>query len=256
MSGGAGTPADSVRGTGDGSRDAELAGRLATVRRRIVDACASAGRDPAEITLVAVTKTHPVDDVARLVDLGVCDIGENHDQEAASKAAVLAEAGLRVRWHFVGRLQRNKCRSVVRYADLVHSVDSVRLAVRLGQEAGQRRDRPLDVLVQLSLDQDPSRGGASRGAVVADRDVDRAVEAVLASDALRLRGVMAVVPLAGNAPSAFAQLSDLAAEVRSAAPGANIVSAGMSEDLERAIAHGTTHVRIGRALLGKRAPVG
>src|SRR5690606_10150062 len=109
----------------------------------------------AELTMVAVTKTYPASDVQLLADLGVRDVGENRDQEAAAKAAAVAAAGVGVRWHFVGRLQRNKCRSVVRYADVVHSVDSVRLAGALGAAAGELRDRPLDVLVQVSLDGDP-----------------------------------------------------------------------------------------------------
>ena len=226
-------------------RREEIAARLATVRGRIAAACAGAGRDPGGVTLVVVTKTYPADDIRRLVDLGVHDIGENRDQEAAPKAAELD--GLPIRWHFVGQLQRNKARSVVRYADLVHSVDSEPLAVALAGAAERYRDRPLDVLVQLSLDDDPDRGG-----VPAD-SLDRVVGAIVARPVLRLRGVMAVAPLAWDPESAFARLADLAGRVRAAVPDATVVSAGMSEDLEPAVAHGATHVRIGSAILGKRA---
>lgn len=110
-------------------RRAELAAGLARVRARIADACAAAGRDRGEVTLVAVTKTYPAADVVALAGLGVTDVGENRDQEAAPKAAEAAAAGATPRWHFIGQLQRNKARSVVRYADVVQSVDSVRLAV-------------------------------------------------------------------------------------------------------------------------------
>ena len=227
------------------SRTEEIAARLAAVRGRIAAACTAAGRDPGGVTLVAVTKTYPAADVRRLADLGVLDIGENRDQEAAPKAAELT--GLPVRWHFVGQLQRNKARSVVRYADLVHSVDGEPLAEALARAAERYRDRPLDVLVQLSLDDDPERGG------VPEPSLERVVEAILAGSSLRLRGVMAIAPLTWNPDTAFTRLAELAARVRAAAPDATVVSAGMSDDLEPAIAHGATHVRIGSALLGKRA---
>src|SRR5262249_27765402 len=153
------------------------------------------GRDPGEVTLVVVTKTYPAGDVRRLVDLGVHDIGENRDQEAAPKAAELAAAGVLVRWHFIGQLQRNKAKSVVRYADLVHSVDSVPRAGALARAAAQHRERPLEVLVQVSLDGDLDRGGAAAGAPVPERDLDRVISAVAESATLQLRGVMTVAPL-------------------------------------------------------------
>jgi pyridoxal phosphate enzyme (YggS family) len=236
-------------------RRIELAQRLSQVRGRIAAACADAGRAPGEVTLVAVTKTYPASDVRRLVDLGVHDIGENKDQEAAPKAAELAGAGLDVRWHFVGRLQRNKCNSVAGYADLVHSVDSVPLAQALDRAATRRRDRPLDVLVQVSLDGDIARGGAAAGAAVPERELARVVDAVAASSALNLRGVMTVAPLAWEPEEAFGRLADVAHALQQEHPEATVVSAGMSTDLEAAIAAGATHVRIGSALLGKRPPL-
>ena len=237
-------------------RLAELATGLARVRSRIVDACAAAGRDRTEVTLVAVTKTYPADDVLHLAELGVRDVGENRDGEAAAKAAAVAAAGESVRWHFVGQLQRNKCRSVVGYADLVHSVDGVRLADALARAAEQHRESPLDVLVQVSIDGDPERGGAVPAGDTPgdpDRDLDRIAERVAAAASLRLRGVMAVAPLDWTADRAFARLAEVAQTLRVGYPTATIVSAGMSGDLETAIAFGATHLRIGSALLGNRA---
>nr|WP_205864040.1 YggS family pyridoxal phosphate-dependent enzyme [Planosporangium mesophilum] len=228
---------------------------MSEVRGRIAAACADAGRDPGEVTLIAVTKTYPAGDVRRLVDLGVHDIGENKDQEAAPKAAELAAAEALVRWHFVGQLQRNKAKSVVGYADLVHSVDSVPLAAALDRAAARQRERPLDVLVQVSLDGDLDRGGAASGADVPERDLDRVVAAVAGSGSLRLRGVMTVAPLSWDPPSAYERLAEVAHALRGEHPAATVVSAGMSADLEAAIAAGATHVRIGSALLGKRPPL-
>lgn len=235
-------------------RRADLAANLARVRTRIAAACIAAGRDSGEVTLVAVTKTYPVSDVLHLAGLGVRDIGENRDQEAARKAADLAAAGVGVTWHFVGRLQRNKARSVAGYADLVHSVDSVPLAQALDGAARRCRDRPLDALVQVSLDGDPGRGGAWPGGPP-ERDVDQVAGAVAGAAGLALRGVMAVAPAAWKPDAAFERLAGIAARLRVTYPTATIISAGMSGDLESAIAFGATHLRIGTALLGKRAPL-
>jgi pyridoxal phosphate enzyme (YggS family) len=234
---------------GDERRDV-IAANLVGVRDRIAAAAAAAGRGADEVTLVAVSKTYPASDVALLADLGVTDVGENRDQEAAPKAAELADAGVPVRWHFVGRLQRNKARSVAAYADVVQSVDSVRLAEALA-DAAERHERAVDVLVQVSLDHDPGRGGAAPGAELA-----ATAAAVEASDALRLRGLMAVAPLGEPADAAFARLADIAARFRVDHPTATTLSAGMSDDLEIAVAYGATLVRVGSALLGRRHPLG
>jgi pyridoxal phosphate enzyme (YggS family) len=250
--GAAPVPGDRAGAGAGEERRAELAANLARVRTRIADACAAAGRGRAEVTLVAITKTYPASDVLALAGLGVRDIGENRDQEAAPKAAAAAGAGVAVRWHFVGQLQRNKVRSVVHYSDLVHSVDSVRLATALGQAAARSRDRPLDALVQVSIDGDPSRGGAWPGGP-AGSDLDRVAEAVAGDEALALRGVMTVAPVDWRPEAAFARLAEIAESLRIRYPTATIVSAGMTADMEAAIAFGATHVRIGSALLGKRA---
>jgi pyridoxal phosphate enzyme (YggS family) len=227
------------------ARVEELAGNLAKLRERIERACRAADRAPDEVTLVAVTKTYPAEDVRRLADLGVTDVGENRDQEAAPKAAA---AGPGVRWHFVGRLQRNKCRSVVGYADVVHSVDSVRLAEALADAARRSRaGRPLGALIQVSIDGDVSRGGARPA------EIERIAESVSkASDTLVLRGVMAIAPLDWEPAAAFADLRETANRLRARHPQATWISAGMSDDLEAAIKHGSTHVRVGSALLGNR----
>lgn len=233
----------------DARRDA-VAANLARVRARIAAACTAAGRDPSEITLVAVTKTYPAGDVALLAGLGVTDVGENRDQEAAPKAAALAADGVPVRWHFVGQLQRNKARSVAGYADVVQSVDSVRLAGALA-DAAERHERVVDVLVQVSLD-----GVAGRGGAVPGGDLEATAAAVAGAGALRLRGLMAVAPLGEPPDAAFARLADIAARFRVDHPTATVLSAGMSDDLESAVSHGATLVRVGSALLGRRHPLG
>jgi PLP dependent protein len=233
-------------------RGAQLAASLAEVRERIARACAAAGRPPGAVTLVAVTKTYPASDVQLLAGLGVTDIGENKDQEARAKARSVRDAGVTVRWHFVGRLQRNKTASVVTYADVVESVDSLRLVRALDEAARRHRDRPLEALVQVSIDGDPTRGGAVADAADPDRDLWRVADAVAAAEGMRLGGVMAVAPQDWDADVAFERLGVLAARVAAGHPEATAVSAGMSGDLERAVAHGATHVRIGTSLLGMR----
>jgi pyridoxal phosphate enzyme (YggS family) len=241
-------------GVGVGERRAELAANLDAVRARVARACADVGRDPGAVTLIAVTKTYPASDVELLADLGVRDIGENRDQEAAPKARDVAAAGVRVRWHFVGRLQRNKARSVAGYADLVHTVDGVRLADALA-DAARRRGRVLDVLVQVSIDGDPDRGGALVAGAEDNQSLDRVLARVVDSDALALRGLMAIAPLDWEPDRAFADLAGIAANVRAAHPSATMLSAGMSGDMESAIHYGATHVRVGTALLGNRPPL-
>ena len=213
------------------------------MRRRIEKACEAAGRDAAGITLIAVTKTRPASDVRLLYELGVCDVGENRDAEAAPKAAQCADLDLF--WHFIGQLQTNKAASVVRYATFVHSVDRPRLVRALG--AGARRaGRVIQCLIEVSLDGDPARGGAPAG------QVPGLAETLMAEAGLVLAGVMAIAPLGMPPADAFAGLRDSALAVRAVRPAATVISAGMSGDLEAAIAVGATHVRIGTALLGDR----
>jgi PLP dependent protein len=227
----------------ESARREGLAAGLAVVRERISAACKAAGRAVDEVTLIAVTKTFPASDVRLLSGLGVRDIGENRDAEAAPKAAQCADLDLV--WHFIGQLQTNKCASVVRYATFVHSVDRLRLIRALGA-AARRGGRVIECLVQVSLDGDPHRGGAVAG------EVPGLAEALMAQPGLVLGGVMAIAPLSMEPADAFARLLDSAAVVRAVRPAATVISAGMSGDLEAAIGAGATHVRIGTALLGDR----
>jgi pyridoxal phosphate enzyme (YggS family) len=232
----------------DPGRREELALRLAQVRGRIAKACEAAGREASELTLIAVTKTRPASDVRLLSELGVTDIGENRDAEAAPKAAECADLGLEnLTWHFIGQLQTNKCASVARYASVVHSVDRQRLIGALGK-AARRAGRVIECLVEVSLDGDPARGGAVAG------EVPALAEALAAEEGLVLGGVMAVAPLSMPPADAFARLRVSAAAVREVRPDATVISAGMSGDLEAAVEAGATHLRIGTALLGDRGP--
>jgi pyridoxal phosphate enzyme (YggS family) len=234
-------------------RRAELAAALHAVRERIANAARAAGRGPDEVRLLAVTKTFPASDAALLTDLGVHDLAENREQEAADKARKVAELrpNAPVSWHLVGRLQRNKARSAARYAAEIQSVDSERLAealttaVKAAREAGERNG-PLDVLVQASIDGDPNRGGCPI------EDLPRLAEGVARSDELSLRGLMAIAPLTMTAAAAFERLAKAFERLVNDHPQATELSAGMSGDLEPAIDHGSTCVRVGTALLGTR----
>ena len=250
--------------TGGNARAEQLRANLKAVRARIAAACEAAGRPADDVTLIAVTKTFPASDVRLLVELGVTDIGENRDQEAAPKAAEIGALALDPgpRWHFVGQLQANKARSVVRYADVVHSVDRLRLVEVLGARA-RAVGRAVTCLVQVDLDWEPDQGAererlrpglAPRGGAPPG-DVASLADAIAAEAGLTLGGVMAVAPLDAPPRPAFRRLAEVARAVRAAHPDATIISAGMTGDLEEAIAEGATHVRVGTALLGGRRPL-
>ncbi|MCO1655898.1 YggS family pyridoxal phosphate-dependent enzyme [Pseudonocardia humida] len=235
------------------ARAEEFATRLAAVRTRIAEACRAAGRDPAEVELVAVTKTVPAEDVALLLDLGLETFGENRVQEAGAKVERVAELrpAARPRWSLVGGLQRNKAAAAARWADRVESVDSIRVAdaldraVRRLLETGGRA-APLPVLLQFSVDGDPRRGG------VPAADLEPLAEHVARCGGLQLRGVMAVAPLGMEQDRAFSAVATAANRVRTRFPQANTLSAGMSGDFESAIRHGSDVVRVGTALVGDR----
>ncbi|GAA3841169.1 YggS family pyridoxal phosphate-dependent enzyme [Sphaerisporangium flaviroseum] len=227
------------------TRRDEIAAGLAEVERRITGACEAAGRSRREITLVAVTKTYPASDVRILTALGVHDVAENRDQEAAAKASECAD--LPLTWHFVGQLQTNKARSVVSYADMIHSVDRPRLVEALGREA-VKAERRVTCLVQVALDEDPGRGG------VIPAELPALAGMIARTEGLALGGVMAVAPLRGDPNRAFARLLELSSAMQEEHPDATVVSAGMSGDLAEAIANGATHLRVGTALLGRRKP--
>jgi PLP dependent protein len=228
------------------ARRQEVEAGLLAVRERIGRAAADAGRSPEEVTLVVVTKFFPASDVRLLADLGVGHVAENRHQEGVAKREECADLDLT--WHFVGGLQSNKAAAVAAWADVVQSVDRPRLLKGLSR-AADARDHPLDVTVQVSLDPPGARG---ERAGVPPEELDALVSAVMSADALRLRGVMGVAPLDGDPDEAFSRLADLGAQVRRQAPGAVWLSAGMSADLEQAVTHGATHVRVGSAVLGNR----
>lgn len=214
----------------------DLAERLDAVRARVAAAARSAGRDPAGVTTVVVTKFQPAAVIDRLHRLGVRDFGESRHPEAREKAAALPDAT----WHFVGQLQTNKARQVARYADVIHSVDRPALVDAL---AGQ----DVDVLLQVDLGvgEHAGRGGAKPG------ELPPLAERALAAG-LRLRGVTTVAPQHVPAATAFAALALVAERVRSVEPAATWISAGMSGDFAEAIAAGATHLRIGTAITGPR----
>jgi pyridoxal phosphate enzyme (YggS family) len=227
-------------------RRTEIAANLAVVEERIVAACRAAGRSRAEITLVAVTKTFPASDVGHLAALGVRDVGENRAAEADDKEYTVRTQGWPdLVWHFVGQVQTNKAGLVAQRMNVVHSVDRPRLVEALDR-AADRAGRRLRALVQVDLSAEPGRGGASPA------DVPGLADKIAATEHLELAGVMAVAPLEDDAAEAFARLADVAADLRTRHAGAVVVSAGMSGDLEAAIDHGATHLRVGTALLGSR----
>lgn len=259
-------------------RSAELAQRLAAVRQRILTAARQRAEDRAHggelPTLIVVTKFFPAADVVRLRELGVRAVGENKDQEALPKAREVAEALARrvpratePAWHFVGQLQTNKAKRVVRYASWVHSVDRPSLITALGKavanhRAGaQRGEVPpgpcalsqLRCCVQVDLDpsaaEDSARGGAPPSRVLELADL------VAATEGLELAGVMAVAPVGGDPREAFERLWEISQRVRERHPLATAVSAGMSADLEQAVAAGATHLRVGSDILGPRPAV-
>ncbi|MFJ9319128.1 YggS family pyridoxal phosphate-dependent enzyme [Streptomyces globisporus] len=236
-------------------RKAELAANLAQVEERIVSACVAAGRKREEVTLIVVTKTYPASDVRILHQLGVRHVAENRDQDAAPKAATCADLSLT--WHFVGQLQTNKVRSVTSYADVVQSVDRAKLVTALSA-AAVRGERELGCLIQVALDAESGERG-ERGGVAPD-GVEELAAAVDTAPGLRLDGLMTVAPLAGEYAdrqrAAFDRLMEISSRLRAGHPAANMVSAGMSGDLEDAVAAGATHVRVGTAVLGVRPRLG
>ncbi len=216
-----------------------LAARHAAVEAGVAEACRTSGRTRDEVTLIVVTKFHPASLIRELLELGVHDVGENRHQDAAPKAAELAD--LPLTWHFVGQLQSNKARAVAEYARVIHSVDRDSLVMALA-----RAERPLDVFLEVNLTSDPGRGGVQPDAL------PPLAERVLEHPSLTLRGVMAVAPIDEDARAAFARLSGISEHLRTIAPGATAISAGMSNDYAEAIAEGATHLRIGTAITGKR----
>ena len=234
-------------------RREELSAGLAQVEERIAAACAAAGRSREEVHLIVVTKYFPPSDIELLCELGVTDIGENRDQEASAKIRALPdEVRQGVRLHFIGQLQSNKAGSLATYVDTVHSVDRDKLVHALDRAAATA-GREIAALVQVSLSGEAA--GSGRGGIPPDA-VRELANSIAAAQHLRLRGLMAVAPLGVNPGEAFEELATVARAVRADHPEATWISAGMSADLEAAVANGATHLRVGSAILGSRPPVG
>jgi PLP dependent protein len=245
-------------------RELELADSLAALRSRLAAAAEAAGRKLDEIQLLPITKFFPATDVAILSRLGCAAFGESREQEAAAKVDEVARlldgpsgagaASAGPHWHMVGKIQRNKARSLAGWAQTAHSVSSTRVVAALdravaGALSEGRRKNPLRVYVQISLDGDVSRGGVD----VSDAGaVDEICAQTDAAESLELVGLMAIPPLDWEPDRAFALLQSEHHRVRRAHPAAVGLSAGMSSDLEIAVKHGSTCVRVGTALLGQR----
>lgn len=242
------------------SRAHELAQRWRAVQLRIAAACEAADRDPAGITTIAVSKTRPAHDIRILRDLGVRDIGESRTAEAMAKHAELGDLDLT--WHMIGQIQTNKAAQVVKFADVVHSVDRLAVVAALQRRAAAA-GVTIDVLVQANIDpvageQGPdATGGAAggRGGAPSLPVLLEAARQVEAADNLRLRGLMAV-PHSGEDPRvAFARLARLQQALTAQVPTASWLSAGMSGDFEAAIGAGATHLRLGSVVFGERHSV-
>jgi PLP dependent protein len=253
-----GTPAQG----NEGDRESELTHALAAVRSRLALAAEAAGRNVSEIELLPITKFFPATDVAILSRLGCRSVGESREQEASAKVAELARlAGAspradsrKVHWHMVGQIQRKKARSLARWAHTAHSIDSSQLVTALDRAvaatlAEGRRENRLRVYVQVSLDGDVSRGGVD---ILTPGAVEEVCAQVEESESLELVGLMGIPPLDWDPDEAFDRLQSEHRRVLESHPNAVGLSAGMSNDLEIAVKHGSTCVRVGTALLGPR----
>ena len=237
-------------------RERELADALVAVRARLGRAADAAGRNAEEIELLPITKFFPASDVIVLRHLGCLQFGESREQEASYKCADVAAAlgAQPIRWHMVGRIQRNKARSIADWAYAAHSVDSAKLIAALDRAVTDalehgRRQAPLRVYIQLSLDGDESRGGIDIGR---PDSVDELCAAAAAADGLEFVGLMAIPPLGVDPDDAFSRLHEERARVQKSYDRPLGLSAGMSSDLESAVRHGSTCVRVGTALMGRR----
>lgn len=218
---------------------------LEAVRTRIADACRAAGRDPAGVTLLAVSKKHSAEAVRALAGQGQRDFGESYVNEAVDKIRALAD--LELCWHFIGPLQSNKTREVAEHFDWVHSVDRPRVARRLSEQRPAERG-PLDVCIQINIDREPDKSGA-------DPDEARALAKLVHTlPGLRLRGLMAIprADAEDRNRAAFHNLAMTLSHWRHTMPGLDTLSMGMSGDYDVAIEEGATLIRLGTALFGAR----
>ena len=224
----------------------DLAQRYREIVGRIDLAAKASNRSSADVTLVVVTKNHPHQLVLDLLALGARDFGENRDQEAAPKAKEIARLTTEAfGWHFVGQLQTNKVKTVLEYANFIHSLDRESLLTELQKRTEDRADT-LGVFIQVNLTEDPDRGG------VRVPDLMGFAEKVVASQGLKLEGLMGVGGLQVAPEAEFEKLANLSIQLQKVAPGARGLSMGMSSDFEVAIGYGATHLRIGTAITGNR----
>lgn len=217
--------------------------RLAEIDSRISARLVANRREPESLTRIVVSKFHSAAMVRELHALGVRDFGENRDQEASAKAIEVADLDLI--WHFIGQLQSNKVKSVLEYADVVHSVDRESLLSALVKQTADR-PVPLDVFVQVNLTDDPGRGGVN------EAELPVFADQVAAAPGLNLLGLMAVASLDGEEERDFGRIARLSQTLVQEHPQASLISAGMSNDFELAIDYGATHLRIGTAITGNR----
>jgi pyridoxal phosphate enzyme (YggS family) len=223
-------------------RKAELSRSLADVRARILDATAKASRRLEEVTLIAVTKTYPANDVEILHELGVSNFGENRNAEGQEKSALVS-----AHWHYQGQIQSNKIAAISSWAQTVHSLDDLSHVAKFDRAVGEIPDKRLNIFIQISLDGDSTRAGVRGGELIAIG------QAISSAKNLDLIGLMVVPPVQAEPEKAFSEVAELAQRFRQEFPKAQSLSAGMSGDFEIAIAHGATHIRVGSQILGPRA---
>lgn len=221
------------------NRREEIASSLARVHEEIDESARAAGRRREDITLICVTKTYPASDVEILASLGECNFGENRIQEGLEKSSLVTG-----RWHFQGQIQSNKIKHLVKWADVIHSIDDLNHL----EEIDRRSERKIDTFIQVTLDSTPGRGGVEPSRLAAFAD------AVASLTNLNLLGIMAVAPLGEDPARAFARLADIHQNFLRDHPESPYLSAGMSGDFQKAIAHGATHIRVGSSILGSRNP--
>ena len=224
------------------SPEPTLAQRLETVQQRIAAAAAAAGRAPGDVTLIAVSKTHPAEDVAAIMACGQHHFGENRVQEAAGKFPALRETDPALRLHLIGALQTNKARDAIRLADVIESVDRPRLLQSLAA-AIQTEGRSPELLIQVNVGDEPQKAGIVRA------EADAFIDSARALLGAALTGLMCIPPAEGDPAPHFAWLADCARR-----HGLATLSMGMSGDYETAIQYGATHIRVGSAIFGTRPP--
>jgi len=235
----------------------DIAANLTTVRQQMADACLAAGRQPQDVTLIAVSKGHGAEAIRAAYAAGQRDFGENYVQEWQEKAAALADL-TDLRWHFLGHLQRNKIRHVIGHVAVLHSADDM-AGIDEMQRAAWSQNKQQDVLLQVNLARETQKRGCG------EDDAELFADVLLRSPNLRLRGLMTLPPLDADPEQArgwFQRLKRLRDALalrlrgRPGAPAALWLSMGMSGDFAVAIAEGATHVRVGTAVFGARPPKG